>query len=252
MKRRPILLAIAGASLAVAIVIPSAQAGHAWGGYHWARTSMTTPLTLDVGDNMTTSGWKDILTASNADWNASAVLENRIVAGRAGKNCKAVAGTVQVCNGTYGQNGWLGLAQIWLSGGHITQGVAKMNDTYFAMTRYNLYSERRHVLCQEVGHTFGLGHTSEDGTSQDTCMDYYKNLTDQETTSTRPNQHDFDQLAAIYNHADAPVSTGTKPGRGNAGGNGRDVFVDQMANGQTRVTFIYWADGHGGHHHHDH
>ena len=43
-----------------------------------------------------------------------------------------VSGTTQVCNSSYGNNGWLGLASINLTGGtHITQGSAKMNDTYF-------------------------------------------------------------------------------------------------------------------------
>lgn len=250
MTRRRILLAAIAATLASVLGLPSASATHSWGNYHWARSS-TAPLTLEIGDNLTTDGWKSILAASNADWNASSVLENLVDTGRAGRNCKAVAGTVQVCNGAYGQNGWLGLAQIWLSGGHITQGVAKMNDTYFAMEQYDNASERKHVLCQEVGHTFGLGHTSEDGTSQNTCMDYYKNATD-DGVSTRPNTHDFDQLATIYSHTDAAAPTGTKPGRNKAGGNGRDVFVDHLPNGQTRVTFIYWADGHGGHRHHDH
>jgi hypothetical protein len=32
-------------------------------------------------------------------------------------------GTTQVCNGKYGNNGWLGLASISITGGtHITQG----------------------------------------------------------------------------------------------------------------------------------
>lgn len=54
------------------------------------------------------------------------------------------------------------------------------------------------LQCQEVGHTFGLGHTSEDGSSQKTCMDY---STDQR--STAPNQHDMDELSSIYGHTDS-------------------------------------------------
>ena len=48
----------------------------------------------------------------------------------------------------------------------------KLNDTYFAMAQYNNPNERAHVMCQEIGHTLGLAHTSEDGSSQSTCMDY--------------------------------------------------------------------------------
>jgi len=59
-----------------------------------------------------------------------------------------------------------------------------MNDSYSA--QFAVQNERDHVMCQEIGHLFGLGHTSEDGSSQNTCMDY-----SQSSTSTRPNQHDL-------------------------------------------------------------
>lgn len=250
MTRRSILLTIAAAALVLAMAAPSAIASHSWSTYHWARSDASSPLRLDLGDNLTTTEWKGILQTANGEWNAGSVgwqdvLDNVVVPGRATKNCKAVAGTVQVCNAKYGQNGWLGLAQIWLSSGHIVQGVAKMNDTYFEMDAYNDLSEKRHVLCQEVGHTFGLGHTSEDGTSQETCMDYWPNVGD-DGVSISPNAHDFEQLASIYDHPDAAATTSTGPGKGNKGGNGRNVFVEHLPSGQTLVTFIYWADQHGG------
>jgi hypothetical protein len=72
------------------------------------------------------------------------------------KKCSPVVGKIRVCNAAYGRNGWLGLAQIWLSSGHIVQGVTKMNDTYFALSKYNTPTWRNHVMCQEVGHTLGL------------------------------------------------------------------------------------------------
>lgn len=252
MARRSILLIVSAIALVLAVTAPSATAGHSWGSYHWPRTDASMPLRLQIGDNLTTTEWKGILQTANGDWNAGSsewqdVLDNEVVLGRATKNCKAVSGTVQVCNAKYGQNGWLGLAQIWLSSGHIVQGVAKLNDTYFEMEEYNDPSEKRHVLCQEVGHTFGLGHTSEDGTSQNTCMDYWRNV-DNDGISVAPNAHDFEQLALIYNHADPAGSTSSGPGKGNKAGNGRNVFVEQLANGQTLVTFIYWADRHPLHH----
>ena len=55
-----------------------------------------------------------------------------IVAGTTNaKNCKAVPGTIQVCNSRYGQTQWLGIASIWLSGGHISQGTTKVNNGEF-------------------------------------------------------------------------------------------------------------------------
>jgi hypothetical protein len=47
-------------------------------------------------------------------------------------------------------------------------------------------------MCQEVGHLFGLGHTSEGGSSQGTCMDY-SNSPD----SQWPNAQDYDMLACV-------------------------------------------------------
>ena len=45
-----------------------------------------------------------------------------------------VTGKMKVCNANYGYNGyngWAGLASINVnSNGHITQGTAKMNDSY--------------------------------------------------------------------------------------------------------------------------
>ncbi len=193
------LLVVAAVSVAVLALPMTGFAGHSWGNYHWARTA--NPFTLQLGDNMTTD-WDTYLRTAASDWNQSTVMDNPVVAGQSSKRCGATAGRVEVCNGTYGQNGWLGLAQIWLSNGHISQGVAKMNDTYFAMATYNNPSEKLHVVCQEIGHTFGLGHTSEDGTSQNTCMDYYQNKIN-DGISTHPNQHDYDQLKTIYSHLDS-------------------------------------------------
>ncbi|MFN8423795.1 MAG: hypothetical protein U0470_10600 [Anaerolineae bacterium] len=80
-----------------------------------------------------------------------------------------VAGGLRVCNAAYGQNGWPGLRidQRRRQRPHHVQGTTKANDSYgryFAQTP----GEDHHVMCQEIGHTYGLAHTSEDGTSQDT------------------------------------------------------------------------------------
>src|SRR5512134_2807423 len=116
--------------------VGAATANHAWGNYHWARTS--NPFTLKLGDNMT-SAWDAYLATASSDWSASSVLDTTIVAGSnpRPKNCRPVLGRVEVCNAKYGNNGWLGIAQIWANGSHITQGVAKMNDTYFNTPSYN-------------------------------------------------------------------------------------------------------------------
>src|SRR5687767_7524731 len=131
-------IAILG-SLAILAAIPAtAQASHSWNGYHWARTS--NPFTVNVIDSMTSS-WDDNLVIAISDWHASSVLNVSKEAGndstKTRKRCPAVRGKVRSCNAAYGNNGWLGLAQIWISGGHIVQGVAKMNDSYFASSAYD-------------------------------------------------------------------------------------------------------------------
>ena len=199
------LAATVSAGLLLAAISTATQATHSWGGYHWARTAQQ--FTLKLGDNMKTADWKAHLSQTSSDWNSgnSAVL-TAVVGGTSNKRCSMVAGTTQVCNGTYGNNGWLGLASINITGGtHITQGSAKMNDTYFSTATYNNPNEKLHVVCQEVAHTFGLDHQSTDGSSQNSCMDYFSNTGANATStlSTKPNAHDFQQLGSIYTHLDS-------------------------------------------------
>lgn len=207
MRTTSVRALLSGAFVAV-IFATALSASHSWGGYHWART--TSQFTLKLGDNLTSADWKSHLGQTSQDWNSgkSPVL-TAIVGGQSNKRCSMVAGTTQVCNGTYGRNGWLGLASINISGGtHITQGSAKMNDTYFNTATYNNPNEREHVMCQEVAHTFGLDHQSTDGSSLNTCMDYFSNTGANagSTLSTKPNAHDFEELGIIYQHLDSTTT----------------------------------------------
>ena len=201
LNRVAMVLAIGLASASVANV---ALASHSWGGYHWART--TSQFTLKLGNNLSTSNWNSRLSQASSNWNSgNSRLLTAIVGGSTNSSCGMIRGTTQVCNAAYGTTGWLGLASINLNGSHITQGTAKMNDTYFNTAQYNNVNERQHVMCQEIAHTFGLGHTSEDGSSQNTCMDYFSNTGANagSTLSTKPNAHDFAELNTIYAHLDS-------------------------------------------------
>lgn len=256
------------------------NAAHSWSTYHWGRTA--NPFTLQLGDNVS-GDWDGHLVTASADWSSTAydgqtdpqtgvVVENPIrttvtAGGSMPRKCRPTSGRIEVCNATYGNNGWLGLAQIWLSGGHIVQGVAKMNDTYFKLSTYNNPNEKLHVMCQEVGHAFGLGHQDESGISLDTCMDYFSNTGANagSTVSTRPNLHDYGQLTAKYvvgkgGHLD---STNTFKGTGAANANGGglvnapglqedgtpagasrsrgDVYITRIGPDHFIVTFITWA-----------
>ena len=182
----------------LALAVP-AFANHSWGGYHWARTS--NPFTLKVGDNVT-SQWDGILNTTISDWSASSVLNLTKVAGQATGRCNGTTGRDEVCNGSYGSTGWLGVASISVTGGtHITLGTVKLNDTYFASPTYNTTAWRNLVSCQEVGHTLGLDHqdTNFNNANLGTCMDYTNNP----GTNQHPNKHDYDELVTIYSHLDS-------------------------------------------------
>jgi hypothetical protein len=200
-SRRCLLVAVL-VSFALAALTVSTSADHSWGNYHWARTS--NPFTLKLGDNLS-SVWKPVLATTSSDWSLSAVLDTTIVAGGTSpRRCRPTSGRVEVCNWTYGNNGWLGLAQIWVSSGHITQGVVKLNDTYFNTSKYNTTAWRNLVSCQEVGHTLGLDHQDENTTNPNlgSCMDY----TNDPSTNQHPNTHDYAQLEIIYAHLDSTTT----------------------------------------------
>lgn len=215
MKRNRLTLCIAGAATLLTVAL-TATASHSWNNYHWARTAQNFPL--QVVDS-TTPDWDSELAQTLTDWSKSTALDLAVTSSddgaRTRKRCPAVSGQIRVCNAEYGNNGWLGLASINIdSSGHITQGTAKMNDSYSSY--FSVQDERDHVMCQEVGHLFGLGHTSEDGSSQNTCMDY-----SQSPNSTRPNAHDYSQLESIYAHLDSYDTYATGSSGGGGGGNGK-------------------------------
>src|SRR5919199_788225 len=122
MRGRVFVAAVAVAAIA-AISAPAAFANHSWGGYHWARTS--NPFAVQLGDNVS-GAWDSMLRTASSDWSKSTVLDAPVANGQARpKNCRPTAGRVEVCSASYGNTGWLGVAQIWLSGSHITQGTVK-------------------------------------------------------------------------------------------------------------------------------
>ena len=241
--------------LSIALVANFAAADNSWNGYHWARTS--NPFILMLGDNVSSS-WDPIMATTASDWSKSSVLDTTIVPGQSRANCRATLGRVEVCNKTYGNNGWLGIAQIWVSGLHITQGTVKVNDTYFLTPTYNTTAWRNLVMCQEVGHTLGLDHQDTDFNNPNlgTCMDY----TNDPSTNQHPNQHDYHELALIYAHLDTTTTVGSSTvSKGNSGADLEDpsswgqevrrdaknhssVFERDLGGGHKIFTFVIWTE----------
>ena len=260
--------------LAVVLFPSTPSAHHSWGKYHWSRS--INPLVLEIGDNVS-SIWGGHLNTAVGDWSVSSVLDLNIVNGGSNPStCAPTSGRVEVCNAAYGTTGWLGVAQIWItSGSHIVQATTKVNDTYFNQAFYNTSPWRQMVICQEVGHTFGLDHQDENFNNPNlgTCMDY-TNDPDPATglNNEHPNQHDYDQLVTIYSHLDGG-SGGGGGGRGNGRfggapivpppfqpifdpiqvdtprqwgrlvrGNARGALFDlDLGNGDHIFTFVIWA-----------
>lgn len=205
MKLGKLVLAAASCSLFVMTV----NAGHTWNRYHWATTDGIVHL---PSVNKVTSDWITSYKTSLDKWEISAHIdhstrENGDSSASSRETCSPTLGKIVTCNYSYGNNGWAGLASINLDRKrHITQGVAKMNDYYMVNDPVDY---RNHVMCQEIGHLYGLGHTSENGSSQQTCMDYSDDI-----NSQWPNGHDYDTLASIYNHFDnyaTAAGTTTEP-----------------------------------------
>jgi len=231
-------------ALIVSLAFPlSASATHSWGGYHWARTA--NPFTLKLGDNVS-SAWDSYLVTTSRDWSRSSVLDTTIVAGSTNpRSCRPTNGRVEVCNANYGNTGWLGIAQIWVSSSHITQGTVRNNDTYFNTPTYNTPAWRNLVMCQEVGHTFGLDHQDEnfDNRNLGTCMDY----TNDPSTNQHPNAHDYEELEIIYAHLDSTTTVGSlPPGFANADVHAQENWgtkVSESANGHTALYLRDFGDG---------
>lgn len=165
------------------------------------------------------------------------------------RSCQATPGQIEVCSDAYGPNGWLGLAQIWANRtAHITQGTAQVNDTYYtAGSKYDTPEWRAAVVCQEVGHAFGLDHQDTSGADFHTCMDDADNPA---TDNMHPNQHDYQQLATIYgSHLDTLTTIGATKGNTSPTSVTRtdrianSTIVERYADGSSKTTFIVWAVG---------
>ena len=224
--KKLLITTTAAAALLVGVAASPAQASHAWGPYHWSTSDGVARLTVY---SSLTPDWSGNLSTANNDWNASTHLQNSVVAGSttstARKRCAMPAGAIRICNAAYGSTGWAGLASINSADGtHISQASAKMNDTYLSGA---VAAKRQGVMCQEVGHDFGLDHQDTNFTNANlgTCMDY----TNDWSTNQHPNAHDFAELDTIYGHVDsAAVRPAAQPG------------TSTIRTGTT-VTIITWA-----------
>lgn len=118
-------------------------------------------------------------------------------------------------------------------------------------------------MCQEIGHTLGLGHQDETfgNPNLGTCMDY-TSLPYAPPNNLALNQHDLDQLDTIYTHTDGyttltggipPAPPGTESIDFNqpaewgtlmrsSNGGRTQVFERDFGGGYKVVHFVIWAE----------
>ncbi len=266
MSRSLRFLPVVAAVLGALFMVRSANATHQWGCYHWARSA--NPFTITYGNNLS-ANWSSYLTTAASDWSKTSGSCNnsqnpvRATVGPGGsssRNCRPATGHVEVCNASYGNNGWLGIAGIWVSGCHITKGYVKVNDYYFDTPQYNTPAWRSDVMDQETGHILGLTHQDEnfnnpdllDACGRGSCMDYSADP----TNNTTPNQHDYDELVIMYSHSDGPVPLAAATpaddgvdldnpsawGQAVSFSNGRGVVYERtIGPDQKIITWVIWA-----------
>jgi predicted Zn-dependent protease len=169
---------------------PTASANH-YIGYHWRRAA--NPKIVDVQQSLQ-AAWVNPVAAAVADWNKSSVIgmaaspaPSSTAAAR--QRCAWIRGAVHLCSGNYGNTGWVGLTNYAVSGRHIIGVRIRLNTPYIPV-RY-----RQMVACHELGHALGLAHRAQ----STSCMK-------QGVTREHPDQHDYGELATIYQHLDGATA----------------------------------------------
>jgi len=243
-------IALTGFTIATLVFSSASMADNSWGKYKW-KTSGNLNLELrEKLDDVVWYGWYGHLSTASSEWSDSDVLDTVVLPSTTQggpESCNPETGNVQVCNFDYGNNGWLGLAQIYISRGRfITAGVAKLNDYYHNSAPYNTDAWRRLVMCQEVAHTFALAHQDEtfNNANLGSCMDYTNDPdgSSGQLSNLNPNDHDFAQLETMY-----PTDDGGDGGSGGGGScNPRSPKCNPASSAGGHAQWGQMVSGHGG------
>jgi len=202
-----LLLVAAGA-----LVPAPVDASHKWSTFHWQRTSSAI-RNIPVR-RFHSAVWLARFNTAMADWRKPAMTKIKPVLGKTGgssNSCPAALNQITSCDGSYGNTGWLGLATVWVytGSGHIAQGTSKVNNTYFNQKAYNTVPWRQLVICQEIGHNFGLGHVNTTYTTPNvgSCMDYTNDpdggaggVSKNDKSNMHPYAHDYALINSKHNH----------------------------------------------------
>jgi len=149
--------------------------------------------------NSLSEEWQEEFDVALADWQESEALTLSVEvepvdnAWENEKKCKRQDGLLVVCNGNFGETGWVGICENEVLGGRIISAVAKMNEYYLNNADF---AERRFTMCHEIGHAFGLPHTDENFYNKNlfNCLDY----TNDPSENLLPGEVNMVKLKEVY------------------------------------------------------
>lgn len=175
-----------------------------WNNYTWGRTGN---LSVQLVNN-TSAAWTPYLQTAAAQWSAATNIEYRVVTGPAidASACSPTYGVIEVCSANYGKNGWLGMTNVYTSGGHIVMATVRYNDYYpTTSTWYSGTAWYTNTSCHELGHALGLTHqdATKSNVNSGSCLDLTadpsgKRASTGGITDLTPGTMDFAALADIY------------------------------------------------------
>ncbi len=173
---------------------PTSAPCHDWHGHRWGGPF---PLQFTVEDRLQSQKFKNALTRAVNNFNLSDRLNYNVVqSSNNGGNCMGSGKTIPVCDGFYGNVGWMGVATMASDNtGRIVAAGVQLNRTYLDSGNYATVAWANLVTCQELLHTAGILHNDVDfGSKVWTCMDYHTTSTNSED----PNARDMYLLELMY------------------------------------------------------
>ena len=94
-----------------------------------------------------------------SDWQESDVLTLTTKRVAVDNSCGRVDGVMLVCNGNFGNTGWVGINEVEIEysrqggPGFIVSSVAKMNEYYLNQADF---AKRRYTMCHEIGESIAF------------------------------------------------------------------------------------------------